>query len=243
MTTWSTSPSSSAGPGHRRPHEQQHVGTTPDASRERPGHPAPRVQRGDAFAHVGARGVERPTSGMPELAREPHGPLDGLALGGADRAAVLAAGDAEPADRAGRRSRASRRRPRRCGARRRASTPGAVTCAAVGRSVTPASTSTGAEDQRSRCGRRSRTSSTATGAARTARGAPRDDVEPDVVADLLEVRGRRDDAVAHREQARSTASAAPAPRDQVTGDALGRRDRRGRRRRTPCGSPRPRPRR
>ena len=186
---------------------------------------------GDAFGDVGARGRERPDERDAE-ARSRGGSARSMAcaLGGADGAEVLAAVDAEPADGAAVDLARARGRRCRCGARR----------AGVGRA-----------DGHS--GSRRRISVAlwppnpnefeSTGLAPISRALAVHDVEADVVADLLEVRGRRHDAVAQRRAARSTASAAPAPPIMWPSDALGRRDRRRARRRTPCGSPRPRRRR
>ena len=55
ITTWSTSPSSSAGPDTHGPTTASRVGTTPDASLRARGDAAPGVQRRDALADVGAR--------------------------------------------------------------------------------------------------------------------------------------------------------------------------------------------
>ena len=98
ITTWSKQPSASAGPETHAPVTASSVGTTPETATSSPGQPTPRVQRGDAFAELGTRGVELADERHLQLPGELHRPLDGRAAGGADRAVVLAAGDAEPHD-------------------------------------------------------------------------------------------------------------------------------------------------
>ena len=97
MITWSAIPRRSAGPGHRGAVEQEHDRHDTRRVGQCLGDPTPRVQRGDAFVHVGAGAGHPPDDRDPELDRESHGPLDRLPFGGADRATVLAAVEVEPA--------------------------------------------------------------------------------------------------------------------------------------------------
>ena len=76
MITWSAMPSSSAGPDTAGPTSISTIGTTPDASASALADAAPRVQRRDAFADVGARLRDAADDRDAELDREVHGPLD-----------------------------------------------------------------------------------------------------------------------------------------------------------------------
>ena len=236
MTTWSASPSSSAGPDTHGPVDGEHVGTTPDACDQR---------LGDAGPTRAARRRPRATSAPErvELADERDAELDRRGARPArwsrPRRCRSRRGACRPStrnqhDRAGRRSRGSRPTARGAAA------PDDGRRDRVGGGQRHDG---GRRGSASRCGRRSRTSSTAPARARSARGVAGDDVEADVVADPLEVRGRRDRRRRASASRRRDGLGRAGGADQVAGDALGRRDRRRRRRRTPCGSPRPRPRR
>ena len=131
------------------------------------------------LAQLGARRVELADERDAQLAGELHRPLDGRAARDADRAVVLAARDAEPHDLPavdladlGRRRR--RRRARR-GSASTVTTPGAKISVTLWPPNPNEFDSAGAG---------------ASGARRAG-----DDVELDVVAEPLEVRGRRDRAV------------------------------------------------
>ena len=97
MITWSAIPSRSAGPETAGPSRRSTIGTTPDAS------DIALATRPHAWSaatpsfDVGARAGHPADDGNPEVGREPHRPLDGLAFRRADRAAVLPAVEVEPA--------------------------------------------------------------------------------------------------------------------------------------------------
>ena len=98
MTTWSTRPSSSAGPETHGPTTTSIVGTTPDASASARATRPHACSDGDALADVGAR--RRDPRRRPGCRGRSRGarPAPSPPLGGADRAPVLAAVEAEPAD-------------------------------------------------------------------------------------------------------------------------------------------------
>ncbi len=100
ITTWSTSPSTRAGPDTHGPTTASIVGTTPDASLKRPGHASPAACSDSTPSPTSAPEVAtRADHRHAEVDPEAYRPLERLALGHADRAAVLAAVEAEPADR------------------------------------------------------------------------------------------------------------------------------------------------
>ena len=80
-----------AGDGEQGGNDARHL-------HELAGEAPPRVERGDAVAQLGARGVELADERDLELAGEPHRPFDGRAAVDPDRAVVLAARDAERDD-------------------------------------------------------------------------------------------------------------------------------------------------
>ena len=69
MITWSAMPSSSAGPDTAGPDEHEHDRHDTRRVGERLGDAAPRVQRGDALVHVGARAGDPPDDRDAELDR------------------------------------------------------------------------------------------------------------------------------------------------------------------------------
>ena len=211
-----SSPSASAGPDTHAPVTASSVGTDARDRDELAREPAPRVQRGDAFAQLGARGVEladerdlraRPASCTARsTVAPPPTPIAPWCLPPAmrnhtTRRPSISRSSADAA-RVG--ARADRRGPR------------------GGVSVTRR-----ARRSAWRCARRSRTSSTAPGAGATRARRARDDVELDVVADAA--RGSRSAAptpsrIASRHATASVAPAAPTrwpvtPLVDVTGGA------------------------
>ena len=76
ITTWSKSPSASAGPDTHAPVTANSVGTTPEMCTSSRASAPPRVQRGDAVAQLGARRVELADQRELQLAGEAHRALD-----------------------------------------------------------------------------------------------------------------------------------------------------------------------
>ena len=98
MITWSAIPSRSAGPDTAGPSSSSTIGTTPDASDSAL---ATRPHAWSAATPSLTSAPElatRPTIGMPRSTARRTARSIVCALGGADRAAVLAAVEVEPAD-------------------------------------------------------------------------------------------------------------------------------------------------
>ena len=219
ITTWSSSPSASAGPDTHAPVTASRVGTTPETRRDSRGELAPRVERGDVLAQLGARGVDLADERDAQLAGEAHRPLDGLAAAarrsrrGASRRRC---GTTRPA---GRRPRAAPPMPRRRRRRGSASSP------RVGARISCRAVTTSERRSAWRCGRRTRTSSTAPARASIARGAPA------TTSRWMSSPSCSRFAVGGTMPSRIASSAGDGfgragGADQVPGDALGRRDRR-----------------
>ena len=197
--------------GDRRPDEQQD--DRHDARRvdHRPGDPPPRVQRRDPFADVGARARHPPDHGDPEVDGEADGPLHRLALGGADRAPVLAAVEAEPAHLA-------------AVELHEAGIDGGAAVPEDGRAVGGRDHSTGARMSAALCPPNPNEFDS-TGVAPISRTSPETMSRPmsSPICSRLAVGGAMP---LPSESSAMHASAAPGAADHVPGDALGGRDRR-----------------
>ena len=89
ITTTSTSPRQQRGAGHARAGDREDRRDDAGRPRERMGHPPQACSDATPSRDVGTRGVDHPDERNPELGGQPDGPFHGCARRGADRAVCL----------------------------------------------------------------------------------------------------------------------------------------------------------